>query len=259
MFAFFVIGDIICSVFCGVVMDRLAIVTGGTRGIGAAISKTLLEAGYVVAANYHHGSDVAQKFYADTGINVFSWDVSNYEDCCNGIATVREKFGLPVSVLVNNAGITADSMFHKMAPEAWQSVISTNLNSVFNMCRGVIQEMRDNKFGRIINISSINGLKGQIGQVNYSAAKAGIIGFTKALAQESANKGITVNAVAPGYVSTDMTDAIREDIREAITKTIPVGRFAKSDEIAAAVEFLASDKSAFITGAVLNVNGGQYM
>lgn len=240
-------------------MKKVAVVTGGTRGIGAGISKALKAAGYSVAANYNHGEETAKKFHEETGIEVFSWDVSDYDSCESGLAKVSEKFDAPVDILVNNAGITRDSMFHKMELSAWQAVISTNLNSVFNMCRLVITGMRERKFGRIVNISSVNGLKGQIGQVNYSAAKAGIIGFTKALALESANKGITVNAVAPGYISTDMTDAIRDDVKEKIVATIPVGRFGTVDEIASMVVFLSGDRASFITGSVFNVNGGQYL
>lgn len=246
--------------FCeGIVMERLAIVTGGTRGIGAGICKALQAAGYVVAANYNRGDDTAQKFYSETGINVFSWDVSDYASCETGINEVCKKFDMPIDVLVNNAGITKDGMLHKMPVESWRRVISTNLDSVFNMCRLIVPGMRERKYGRIINISSVNGLKGQIGQVNYSAAKAGIIGFSKALALESANKGITVNVVAPGYIATEMTKAIREDIREQIVMTIPVGRFGTVDEIASAVVFLADEKSSFITGSTFSVNGGQYL
>lgn len=240
-------------------MSRLAIVTGGTRGIGAGISKALTDAGYIVAANYNRGDDVAQKFYAETGISVFSWDVSDYKSCEKGINEVCEKFDMPIDILINNAGITRDSMLHKMPVESWHQVISTNLGSVFNMCRLIVPGMRERKYGRIVNISSVNGLKGQVGQSNYSAAKAGIIGFTKALALESANKGITVNAVAPGYTTTEMTGAIPEQIRDRIASTIPMGRFGTVDEIASAVVFLADEKSTFITGAVLNVNGGQYL
>lgn len=240
-------------------MKRLAIVTGGTRGIGAGISKALQDAGYTVAANYNHGHDGAQKFYSETGISVFSWDVADYNSCEKGINEVCEKFDMPVDILVNNAGITRDSMLHKMPLESWQQVISTNLGSVFNMCRLVIPGMRERKYGRIINISSVNGLKGQVGQSNYSAAKAGIIGFTKALALESANKNITVNAVAPGYTTTEMTGAIPADVRDKIASTIPMGRFGTVDEIASAVVFLADERSTFITGATLSVNGGQYL
>lgn len=240
-------------------MSRVALVTGGTRGIGAAISVALKNAGYKVAANYHRDAETAQKFSSETGIPAFSWDVSDYEACKQGIQEVQEKLGDGVDILVNNAGITKDGMLHKMDFDSWNKVITTNLNSVFNMCNLVISRMRNNKFGRIINISSVNGLKGQLGQTNYSAAKAGIIGFSKALALESASKGITVNAIAPGYIATDMTKVIRDDIKAAITATIPVGRFGKPEEIADAVVFLAKDSTAYITGAVLSVNGGQYM
>lgn len=239
-------------------MKKIALVTGGTRGIGGGISKALRENGYLVAANYHKDHEAAEKYHKETGIPVFSWDVSDYESCQKGVEKVYEELGGTIDVLVNNAGITRDSMLHKMDPSAWNIVIATNLTSVFNMCRVVIPTMRDRKFGRIINISSVNGVKGQVGQANYSAAKAGILGFTKALAQESANKGITVNAIAPGYISTDMTDVIRDDIKEKIIAGIPVGRFGTVDEIANAVLFLANDKSSFVTGITLNINGGQY-
>lgn len=239
-------------------MEKIALVTGGTRGIGSGISKALRERGYLVAANYHKDHETAEKYSAETGIPVFSWDVSDYGACEKGVEEVCKKLGGTIDVLVNNAGITRDSMLHKMDPTAWNIVITTNLNSVFNMCRVVVPSMRDKKFGRIINISSVNGVKGQVGQANYSAAKAGILGFTKSLAQESASKGITVNAIAPGYISTDMTDVIRDDIKEKIISGIPVGRFGTVDEIANAVVFLADEKSSFITGITLNVNGGQY-
>ncbi|MDR2157804.1 MAG: acetoacetyl-CoA reductase [Holosporaceae bacterium] len=240
-------------------MKKIAVVTGGARGIGNGISRALHEAGYLVAANYHSGVETAKKFHEETGIPIFCWDVSNYEACERGIAEVCEALGGTVDVLVNNAGITRDSMLHRMNPEDWTKVIVTNLNSVFNMCRLTIPSMRDKNFGRIINISSVNGLKGQIGQSNYSAAKAGILGFTKSLALESASKGITVNAIAPGYISTDMTDAIKEDVKERIKAGIPLGRFGKIEEIAHSVLFLADEKSSFITGAALSVNGGQYL
>lgn len=239
-------------------MKKIALVTGGTRGIGAGISKALRENGYLVAANYHKDHEAAEKYHNETGIPVFSWDVSDYESCQKGVEKVYEELGGTIDVLVNNAGITRDSMLHKMDPTAWNIVIATNLTSVFNMCRLVVPTMRDKKFGRIINISSVNGVKGQVGQANYSAAKAGILGFTKALAQESANKGITVNAIAPGYISTDMTEVIRDDIKEKIIAGIPMGRFGTVEEIANAVLFLANDKSSFVTGITLNVNGGQY-
>lgn len=239
-------------------MKKIALVTGGTRGIGADISKALRENGYLVAANYHKDHEAAEKYHNETGIPVFSWDVSDYESCQKGIEKVYEELGGTVDVFVNNARITRDSMLHKMDPAAWNIVISTNLTSVFNMCRLIVPTMRDKKFGRIINISSVNGVKGQVGQANYSAAKAGILGFTKALAQESANKGITVNAIAPGYISTDMTEVIRDDIKEKIIAGIPMGRFGTVEEIANTVLFLANDKSSFVTGITLNVNGGQY-
>jgi acetoacetyl-CoA reductase len=240
-------------------MKRIALVTGGTRGIGAGISRALHGAGYFTAAVYHQGAAEAEKFSAETEIPVFSWDVSDYEACEKGIAEVCSRAGGTVDILVNNAGITRDGMLHRMDPESWLSVISTNLNSVFNMCRLTIPAMRDKQFGRIINISSVNGLKGQIGQSNYSAAKAGILGFTKSLALESASRGITVNAVAPGYIATDMTGAIREDVLESIKSTIPAGRLGNVEEVAHLVLFLAGEKSSFITGAVLNINGGQYL
>ncbi len=239
-------------------MEKIALVTGGTRGIGAGISKALKENGYLVAANYHKDHEAAEKYHKETEIPVFSWDVSDYDSCQKGIEKVHEELGGTIDVLVNNAGITRDSMLHKMDPTAWNVVIATNLTSVFNMCRLIIPSMRDKKFGRVINISSVNGVKGQVGQANYSAAKAGILGFTKALAQESANKGITVNAIAPGYISTDMTEVIRDDIKEKIIAGIPMGRFGTVEEIANAVLFLANDKSSFVTGITLNVNGGQY-
>lgn len=240
-------------------MGRIALVTGGTRGIGGGISRALKEAGYSVAANYHSGIEMAREFCDRTGIPVFSWDVSNYESCRKGTVAVSEALGGTVDILVNNAGITLDGMLHKMLPEDWIKVITTNLNSVFNMCRAVVNPMREKKFGRIINLSSVNGLKGQVGQTNYSAAKAGIVGFTKSLALESASKNITVNAIAPGYISTDMTEAIPADVREKICSGIPVGRFGRVDEIAQAVLFLADDRSSFMTGTVLSVNGGQYL
>jgi acetoacetyl-CoA reductase len=240
-------------------MKKTALVTGGTRGIGGGISRALHEAGYLTAANYHLGAANAEKFSDETGIPVFSWDVSDYESCKRGMAEVCEKLGGSADILVNNAGITRDAMLHRMEPADWRAVISTNLDSVFNMCRLAIPAMREKKFGRIINISSVNGLKGQVGQSNYSAAKSGILGFTKSLALESASKGITVNAVAPGYVSTDMTGAIREDVMESIKNSIPAGRLGRVEEIADLVLFLAGDKSSFITGSVFSINGGQYL
>ena len=240
-------------------MARVAVVTGGSRGIGAAISKALKASGYNVAATYAGNDEAAAKFKAETGIAVYKWDVSNYEACVAGLKQVEADLG-PVEVLVNNAGITKDGMFHKMTPEQWYGVINTNLNSLFNMCRPVIEGMRARKFGRIINISSINGQKGQMGQANYSAAKAGDIGFTKALAQESAKAGITVNAICPGYIATEMVMAVPQEVREkSILPQIPVGRLGEPEEIARAVLFLASDDAGFITGSTLSANGGQYM
>jgi acetoacetyl-CoA reductase len=234
-------------------------VTGGTRGIGAAIAKALKAAGYNVAANYAGNDEAAQKFKAATGIPVFKWDVSSYEACAAGLAQVATELG-PIELLVNNAGITRDAMFHRMKPEQWSAVVNTNLNSLFNMCRPVIEGMRERKFGRIINISSINGQKGQMGQSNYSAAKAGEIGFTKALAQENARAGITVNAVCPGYINTEMVQAVPKDVLEkSILPLIPVGRLGEPEEIARCVVFLASDDAGFITGSTLSANGGQYV
>jgi acetoacetyl-CoA reductase len=240
-------------------MARVALVTGGTRGIGAAISKALKEAGCNVAATYAGNDEKANAFKAETGINVYKWDVSNFEACAAGIRQVEADLG-PVDILVNNAGITRDGMFHKMTPEQWYEVINTNLNSLFNMCRPVIEGMRGRGFGRIINISSVNGQKGQMGQTNYSAAKAGDIGFTKALAQENARSGITVNAICPGYIGTEMVQAVPTDVLEKrILPQIPVGRLGEPEEIARCVLFLASDDAGFITGSTLSANGGQYM
>jgi acetoacetyl-CoA reductase len=240
-------------------MARVAVVTGGTRGIGEAVAKALKAAGYTVAANYAGNDEAAQKFKAETGIAVYKWDVSSYEACAEGLKTVEADLG-PVDVLVNNAGITRDAMLHRMKPEQWTAVINTNLNSLFNMCRPVIEGMRERKFGRIINISSINGQKGQMGQTNYSAAKAGDIGFTKALAQESARAGITVNAICPGYIATEMVKAVPKEVLEKnILPHIPLGRLGEVEEIARCVVFLASDDASFITGSTLTANGGQYM
>lgn len=238
-------------------MAKVALVTGGSRGIGEAISKGLKAAGYNVAASYAGNDEAAAKFTAETGIKTYKWDVSDYESCIAGIAKVEADLG-PVDVLVNNAGITRDGMFHKMTKEQWDAVINTNLNSLFNMTRPVWEGMRARKFGRVICISSINGQKGQAGQTNYSAAKAGVIGFAKALAQESASKGVTVNVVAPGYIATEMVMAVPEDIRNKIISTIPTGRLGEADEIAHAVEYLASDEAGFVTGSTLTINGGQH-
>jgi acetoacetyl-CoA reductase len=237
---------------------RVALVTGGIRGIGAGIATMLKEKGYRVAVNYHGHDDQAKAFNAKTGIPIYKWDVSDFDACQNGIAQVATQIG-PVEVLVNNAGITRDGVMHKMDKTMWDDVIRVNLNSVFYMSRAVIENMRAKGFGRIVNISSINGLAGQFGQTNYSAAKAGIIGFSKALAQESATKGITVNVVAPGYTDTEMVRAIQPEIVKKIVEKIPVGRLGQVEEIARAVCFLAGDAAGYMTGATLNINGGQYM
>jgi acetoacetyl-CoA reductase len=235
------------------------LVTGGTRGIGAAISKALKDKGHRVAANYGGNDAVAQQFQAETGIPVFKFDVGDYKACEAGIARIAKEVG-PVDILVNNAGITRDTMFHKMTPEQWNAVIDTNLNSLFNVTRQVIEGMRERNFGRIISISSINGQKGQMGQANYSAAKAGDIGFSKALAQENAKKGITVNVICPGYIATEMVMAVPKDVMDkVILPQIPVGRLGQADEIARIVAFLAGDDAGFITGSTLSANGGQYM
>ncbi len=240
-------------------MGRVALVTGGTRGIGRAVSIALKDAGYAVAANYAGNDEAANAFKAETGIPVFKFDVGDFEACGAAIAAVEADLG-PIEVLVNNAGITRDKPLHKMDPEQWNAVIGTNLSGLFNMCRGVIEGMRERGFGRIINISSINGQKGQFGQTNYAAAKAGDIGFTKALALETASKGITVNAIAPGYIGTEMVMAVPEKVlNEVIIPQIPVGRLGQPEEIARCVAFLADDAAGFITGSTLSANGGQYM
>ncbi|MGA9826654.1 MAG: acetoacetyl-CoA reductase [Methylocystis sp.] len=240
-------------------MARVAVVTGGTRGIGEAISKALKAAGYNVAATYAGNDEAASKFKAETGINVYKFDVSDYDACTAGIAQIEKDLG-PVEVLVNNAGITKDRLFHKMELAQWSAVINTNLSSLFNVTRQVINGMRDRGFGRIIVISSINGQKGQAGQTNYSASKAGDIGFVKALAQESASKGITVNAIAPGYIATEMVKAVPQDVLDKhIIPFIAVGRLGEPEEIARTVVFLAADDAGFITGSTLTVNGGQYL
>jgi acetoacetyl-CoA reductase len=240
-------------------MARVAVVTGGSRGIGAAISKALKAAGYKVAATYAGNDEAANAFKSETGIPVYKWDVSNTEACAVGLKQVEADLG-PIEVLINNAGITRDSAFHRMTTEQWHAVINTNLNSLFNMTRPVIEGMRARKFGRIINISSINGQKGQFGQTNYSAAKAGDLGFTKALAQESAKLGITVNAICPGYIATEMVMAVPQEVREkSIIPQIAVGRLGEAEEIARCVVFLAADEAGFITGSTLSANGGQYM
>jgi acetoacetyl-CoA reductase len=239
-------------------MSRVALVTGGTRGIGAAISMALKNAGYRVAATYAGNDEKARAFHEVTGVAVFKWDVSDYAACGEGIAKVESEIG-PVEILVNNAGITRDAMFHKMTPQQWHEVINTNLTGLFNMTHQVWSGMRDRSFGRIVNISSINGQKGQMGQANYSAAKAGDLGFTKALAQEGAAKNITVNAICPGYIGTEMVLAVPEKVlNERIIPQIPVGRLGEPEEIARCVIFLVSDDAGFITGSTLTANGGQF-
>ena len=239
-------------------MARVALVTGGTRGIGEAISIALKEAGCKVAANYAGNDERAQEFTKRTGIPSFKWDVSDFAACQAGIAKVEADVG-PVDILVNNAGITRDGTIHKMDHEMWQAVIDTNLGSCFNMCRVTIDGMRARKFGRVVNIGSINGQAGQYGQVNYAAAKSGIHGFTKAMAQEGARSGITVNAIAPGYIDTDMVAAVPADVLEKIKARIPVGRLGHASEIARGVVFLTADEGGFITGSTLSINGGQHM
>jgi acetoacetyl-CoA reductase len=240
-------------------MARVALVTGGTRGIGEAISIALMRAGYKVAANYGGNDEAANKFKDETGIPVYKFDVSDPAGCEAGIRAIESEHG-PVEILVNNAGITRDGMFHKMTFDQWSAVIRTNLDSMFTCTRPVIDGMRSRNFGRIIIISSINGQKGQMGQANYSAAKAGVIGFAKALAQENANKGVTVNVIAPGYIGTEMVRAVPEEVlKSKILPLIPVGRLGEAEEIARSVLFLAGDDAGFITGSTLSVNGGQYM
>jgi acetoacetyl-CoA reductase len=238
---------------------RNAIVTGGTRGIGKSIAVEMKKAGYNVLVNYASRVEIAEAFTAETGIPAIKWDVADYDDCVRGLKDAEAALGGGIEVLVNNAGITRDAAMHKMDAKQWSEVISTNLNSCFNMSRILIDSMRTEGFGRIVNISSINGQMGQFGQTNYSAAKAGVLGFTKALARETAAKGITVNAIAPGYIRTDMTSAINEDVLKKIIGGIPVGRMGEPEEIARAVLFLISEEAGFITGETLSINGGQYM
>ncbi|MFB9261600.1 acetoacetyl-CoA reductase [Bradyrhizobium erythrophlei] len=240
-------------------MARVALVTGGSRGIGAAISCALAASGCRVAASYAGNSDAARRFHEETGIPVFQWDVSSFEACAAGVRDVEAKLG-PIDILVNNAGIVRDSTLHRMTRAQWDAVLRTDLDSLFNMCRPLIEGMRAQKFGRIINISSINGQKGQLGQTNYAAAKAAELGFTRALALESARFGITVNAICPGYINTGMLAAVPADVmQKAILPQIPVGRLGQPEEIARAVVFLAADEAGFITGSTLSINGGQYM
>ena len=236
----------------------VALVTGGTRGIGAAISIGLKEAGFTVAANYASDTETAEKFKEETGIPVYQWWIENPEQCLDGVNRIETELG-PVSVLINNAGVTRDSMFHKMTESKWHDVIDINVNGLFNMTKPVWELMRKRNYGRVVNISSINGQKGQMGQVNYSTAKAATIGFTKALAQEGASKGITVNAVCPGYINTDMVKTMPIINLEKIKSTIPVGRLGEPEEIARCVTFLASYDSGFITGSTITANGGQFI
>ena len=238
---------------------RLALVTGGTTGIGAAICKALKTEGYDVATNYIVNDDEAKTFAEKTGVKIYKWDVTDFDQCAKGVEKICADFGGNVEILVNNAGITRDGMMHKMTPEDWNAVITTNLTSCFYMSRAVINAMREKNFGRIVSISSVNGQLGQIGQTNYSASKTGIIGFTKALARENASKGITVNAVAPGYTETAMVKAMPEKVLKSMISEIPVGRLMKPEEIARAVLFLVADESSCITGETIPINGGQFM
>lgn len=240
-------------------MSKLALVTGGTRGIGAAISTALRDKGFTVIANFYNNHTAAQQFANDTSIKVKNWDVSNFKACSDAVADIEQEFGKPISILVNNAGITKDGMMHKMTEHDWQMVINVNLNSCFNMCGAVINQMRAQNYGRIVNISSVNAQAGQIGQTNYSAAKAGIIGFTKALARESASKGVTVNCIAPGYIMTEMVGEIPENVLAQIVDTIPMKRLGKAEEIARAAVFLTDEDASFITGETLSINGGHNM
>ena len=239
-------------------LPPVALVTGASRGIGRAIALALKDAGCVVAATYAGNDDAARAFKAETGVEVYKWDVGDYEACKAGVADIEKSQG-PTDILVNNAGITRDGFFHKMKPEQWREVMRADLDSVFNMAHQVFPGMRDRGFGRIINITSINGQKGQAGQTNYSAAKAGMIGFTRALAQEGAFKGVTVNAIAPGYIATEMVAAVEPAVLQKIVAQIPVGRLGEAEEIARCVAFLADDRAGFITGTVLTANGGQYI
>jgi len=239
-------------------MPHTAIVTGGTRGIGAAISVALSEEGHKVAATYAGNDEAAEAFKTETGISVYRFDVADFDQCSQSVAKIETDLG-PINILVNNAGITRDGTLHRMDFEQWNAVLQTNLSSCYNMCRNVIDGMRERGFGRIVNIGSVNGQAGQYGQVNYAAAKSGIHGFTKALALEGAAKGVTVNAIAPGYVDTDMVRAVPEKVLEKIIATIPVGRLGYASDIARAVQFLVADEATFITGSTLSINGGQHM
>lgn len=239
-------------------MSKIAIVTGGVRGIGRGISIALKQAGYTVIATYQSNDTFAKELHSEYGIDILKFDVSDFKSCEMAINTIKDRYG-SVQILVNNAGVTRDSALHKMSFEQWNTVIQTNLNSVFNMCRLVIEDMRTTGFGRIINISSVNAQKGQAGQTNYCASKAGVLGFTKALALETSGKGITVNAIAPGYIDTDMVRAIPEAILEKIISLIPMQRLGTVDEVAKMVQYLASEEAAYITGSTISLNGGQYM
>lgn len=239
-------------------MTKVALVTGGTRGIGRAITERLVKDGFKVAANYAGNDEAAAKCAEELGVKAYKWDVGDYDACADGIGKISADLG-PIDVLVNNAGVTRDATLHKMTRQQWDDVIRIDLTSAFNLCRLTIEGMRERNYGRIINISSINGQKGQVGQVNYSAAKAGLIGFTKALAQENAKKGITVNVICPGYIDTEMVQAVPAKVLESIIATIPVGRLGSASEIAGCVSFLAGGDSGFITGATLTANGGQYI
>jgi acetoacetyl-CoA reductase len=239
-------------------MTKTALVTGGTRGIGKAISLSLKDAGYTVVANYAGNDEAAKAFTNETGIAAYKWSVADPDACAAGIAKVEAEVG-PIDILINNAGITRDGFMHKMETEHWNAVIDTNLSSLFYMTKPVLEGMRARGFGRVVNISSINGQAGQLGQTNYSAAKAGVHGFTKALAQEVARKGITVNTIAPGYINTDMVAAVPEKVLEGIISKIPVGRLGEADEIAQAILYLCGPNSGFITGSCLSINGGQHM
>jgi acetoacetyl-CoA reductase len=240
------------------IMARIALVTGGDRGIGAATCKALKVAGYTVAANYSANTTAADRFRSETGIPTYKWDVADFDACERGVETVTKELG-PIDILVNNAGITRDSTLHKMTKEQWRAVIDVDLSGCFNMCRAVIEGMRERRFGRIISVSSINGMAGQFGQTNYAAAKAGIIGFTKSLALEGAGRNITANVVAPGYTDTDMVAAVPADVLKQIVASVPVGRLGKPEEVARGVVFLASDDAGYITGVTLSINGGKYL
>ncbi|RKF18393.1 acetoacetyl-CoA reductase [Altericroceibacterium spongiae] len=239
-------------------MSHIALITGGVTGIGAATAKLLQSSGYTAIANYYGNQEDAKTFHEETGIPVYEWNVGNFEECQDGAAKIAAEHG-PIEILVNNAGITRDGTLHKMTEEQWRSVIDIDLGGCFNMCRAVIESMREKRFGRIVNISSVNGLSGQFGQTNYSAAKAGVIGFTKALALEGARRNITANAIAPGYTHTTMVDAVPEEAMDDILANVPVGRLGEPEEIARCVLFLVEDDAGFVTGSTLSVNGGKYM